>query len=479
MTPNDRGEQLDRLAAAEKRNDLFGYRVDGWSPWRVTRHFVQRTTARYGLARPKRNEGLRVLSAIVATIRLIGVLVLAPKVVLMVKTQRSGLRAAVGGRYRDIYFDGLLADGDHHFKLEGVDSSDFTQRAHTALFPSHLDPVVFTFWGRVLGTLFPAPTGAFPARVSAVLKSEVGVDIPAQVLRLMISTVYWQSRLFGMLLRRLGPRAVLVCNTGEYGLVLACRRTGVPVVELQHGIFDAAHPDAVPDWVEGSGVELLLPDLLAARSRYWIEQLANTRQGKIAVPVGNELIDAARERRMARQAGLADQAPVRRLVLTSQGMDSDRLAAWVGEMLAAAPPDQEWRLVIKLHPTYDSATKAFDRFVAHPCVTVVSGDGEPNVFDLLAEADLHMSIASACLFEAAALGVPSLVIPLLGHEDVLSAVDGGLLRLAKNPADAWAATIVDAADSAKYAEPGFVENMRRLIWPDGTPPVERTARRTV
>ena len=120
--------------------------------------------------------------------------------------------------------------------------------------------------------------------------------------------------------------------------------------------------------------------------------------------------------------------------------------------------------MIKLHPTYDAATTAFDRLAAHPSVTIVPGGQQPNVFDLLAEADLHMSIASACLFEAAALDVPSLVIPLLGHEGVLSALDGTLLRLASDPADAWT-VLPEKGDSGsgKYSEPGFLENMRRLL----------------
>lgn len=455
-------DQLARLGFAERRNGLFAYRVDGWSPWRVTRHYVHLAITRHGVPQPPLKEGRRVISALAATIQLLAILTSPAKVGLMVKTQRSGLRRADEERYRDVYFDSLLAAGDHHFKLEATDSPDFERQARAALYPRHLNPVVFTFWGRVLGTLLPA-AGEFPTRASSILRDEVSVDVPARVLRRLISTVYWQARLFGLLLRRLQPAAVLVSNTGEYGLILACRRAGIPVVELQHGVFDAAHPDAVPNWTSGTGFELILPDVLAVRGRYWIEQLAGTRQADIAEPVGSEPIDAARERRVLRRAKLDQEAPVRRLVLTSQGIDSERLAAWIAALIAAAPADQAWQLVIKLHPTYDFATTAFDRLALHPCVTIVPGDEQPNVFDLLAEADLHMSISSACLFEGAALGVPSLVIPLLRHEDVLFAVNDGLFRLAKTPADAWTLSIASIAEPARYCEPDFRLNMRRLL----------------
>ncbi len=464
ITLEDRIDRLNRLGAAERSNDLFGYRVDGWSPWRVTRHVVQRTTARYGLARPRQNDGVRVIWALAATVRLLAILAFPPQVGLLVKTQRSALRIAVNDRYRDIYFDGLLAQNDHHFKLEVIDSAGFERQARAALFPPHLNAVVFTFWGRVLGKLFPADAADFATRTSKVLEEEVGVDIAAPVLRMLVSTAYWQSKLFGLLLRRLRPNAVLVCDTGEYGLVIACQKANVPIVEMQHGVFDSHHPDAIPAWVEGSRRELVLPDVLAARNRFWISQLEGTHQADVAVAVGNELIDAARERRAARQTERGPERDVRRIVLTTQGMDSERLALWIETMVAVVPADQDWRLTIKLHPTYDTHTTAFDALAKHPKVTVVEGGGQPNVVDLLCEADLHLSIASACLFEAAALGVPSLVIPLSGHENVRRALDGVLLRLADSPADAWAALPGDnSVAQGLHVEPGFLDNMRALL----------------
>lgn len=461
----DRDRALNDLAAAEKRHCLFDYRVDGWSAWRVVRHSVQRATACYGLARPTQHDGLRIIWAVGATLQLLLILAFPRRVGLLVKTQRSALRTGEGGRYRDIYFDGLLLPSDRHFKLEVIDSRDFDEQARAALFPSHLNAVVFTFWGRLLGKLMPADAADFAKRASTILREEVGVEMGPSTILMLVSTAYWQSRLFGLLLRRLRPDLALVCDTGEYGLVIACRKVGVPIIELQHGVFDASHPDAVPDWVAGSESELVLPNVLATRNQFWINQLLGTHQAAIAVPVGNEMLDQALERRAAHRAVARDQALPRRVVVTTQGMDTERLAAWVGGMVESAPADQDWRLTIKLHPVYDAATTAFDRLAEqHPNVTVVAGTGRPNVFDLLIEADLHLSIASACLFEAAALGVPSLVIPLSGHQDVLPHLDGSMLRLATTPSDAWVPRgPVLESDVGIYSRPGFKMNMRALI----------------
>lgn len=462
--PDDRDQRLKLLEEAERRHDLFSYRVDGWSAWRVMRHTVQRIAARYNLVRPKQNDGLRILWALVATVRLAAILAFPPRVGLLVKTQRSGLRLAVGDRYRDIYFDGLLAENDDHFKLEVVDTGEFGAQARVALFPPHLNAVVFTFWGRLLGKLWPADAAEFSARTSAILKDEVGVDIPASTLLMLVSTAYWQSRLFGLLVRRLRPSVALVSDTGEYGLVIAFRKAGIPIIELQHGVFDANHPDAIPNWAKGSGTELVLPDVLATRNGFWIQQLAGCHQAVSAVPVGNEMIDRARERRAIRQAELRNGPDLKRILVTTQGSDSERLAAWLEAMLAAAPAGQAWRLTIKLHPTYDTHTTAYEALADHPDVNVVPGGDQPNVFDLLSEADLHLSIASACLFEAAALQVPSLIIPLAGHQDVLPVLDGALLRLATSPADVWDDVPARRPGAAEvHAEPGFIANMRALL----------------
>lgn len=453
--------RLEALHMIERQYDLFGYRIDGWSAWRVLRNPLSRQAEALPLAQPARANGLRAFRALWGSISLLCQLIRGRRRELLVKTCRSGLRLPEGERFRDVYFDGLLATGYSYIKLEEINSPNFEQQAAVARFPATLNPVVFTFWGMVLARLLPMRSAnVYCRRVSMLLAEEVGLVVPSRWLLMRVSTAYWQARIYGLLLRRLQPKAVLVSDTGEYGLSIACRRHGVRFIELQHGVFDAEHPDAIPDWVNGSPTELLLPDTLACRGNYWIEQLRGTRQGRDhACPVGNELIDLARERRTRRgvRSGL-------RLVLSSQGLDSERLAGWIQEFVVAAPVDVVWRLTIKLHPVYDADNRSFDS-LNDPRISVISGAELPNIFDLLADADLHLSIASACHFDAAALGVPSVVIPLAGHEAMLTAIDGRLIHLAQRPSDPWKvhgdATL--GADANHYSEPGFIFNLAGLL----------------
>lgn len=464
MDNTQRQGRLVKLSEAEIRHDLFAYTIDGWSAWRVARNMIYTAAAELPLAVPARSTASRTLAAVAASVRFLLCLVRGRRVDVVVKTARSALRMQIGEQYRDVYFDGLL-DQISHFKLEEINTREFDRQARRVLFPSHLDPVVFTFWGKVLGRIFPAPADDFARKAVAVLADEVGVRIPVEVLLMRISTAYWQGRLYGLLLRRTRPKVVLVSDTGDYGLMIACTKAAVPVVELQHGIFDAAHPDAIPAKASGSNRQLLVADALASRGTYWTSALSGTRNGTVAVPVGNELVDRAVEQRRRWIADRAAKVDACVLVATSQGLDSTRLAQWLSQMMAAAPPTMQVRLLVKLHPVYDAATTAFDELSRDPRVSIMPGNAPGNVFELLAEADAHLSIASACHFDAIAIGLPSIVVPLSGHEIVLDAVDGESLILAHAPGDVWKRTFKapPAERSKAFAEPQFVGNMNRLI----------------
>ncbi|MCS3765324.1 hypothetical protein [Bradyrhizobium centrosematis] len=453
----------EAFAAMERKHRLFSFRVDGWSAWRVLRNPVYRKLENIPLAQPSRSPVTRSIEAIVATFSFAWFLIRGGAPELLIRSCRSGLRIKVNQSFRDIYFDGLLTDGRSYFKMEEINSPDFDEQAGSALRPSDLNPVVFTFWGRILGTLFPLKVDSFCRSTSELLRDALGLHIEARFLRLRISTTYWQARLYEILLARIRPQIILVSDTGEYALRIAAHRKGIPFLELQHGVFDADHPDAIPDWVPGSAADLVLPDALASRGRYWIDRLVGTHQGgAAAVPVGNEFIDEARSRRGERLASKDI-----RLVLTSQGLDTSRLALWIEAMVIAAPAELNWKLSIKLHPVYDQNTSDFAALTTDERITVIEGAELPNIFDLLVDGDLHLSIASACHFDAVALGLRTVIIPLMGHEMLLPSVDESRIFVAERPADVWRVfklpTALEVEETHRFSEPGFLANMEKLL----------------
>lgn len=459
----ERSARFGRLFALEREHDLFSFRIDGWSAWRVMRNPIYWLVAELPLSKPGRPAYVRIVEALRGTLSLMRLIAFGGRRELLVKTCRSALRMARGAQYEDVYFDPLLRRGYSCLKLEEINSPDFEAQAAAAWRPADLDPVVFTFWGRVLGRLFPADAMSFCSRVAEMLQAELQLTVSPSWLLMRISTVAWQARLYGLLLARSRPSAILVSDTGEYGLCLAARRRGIRFIELQHGVFDASQPDAIPLWVEGSAFELVLPDVLATRGEYWSEQLASTRQGRDhVVAVGDAMTEWARARR--------NNARERRdlhLVVTSQGLDRSRLVDWIDQLANCAPASLEWRLSVKLHPVYDFNSHEFERLKKHERIRIISGAEQPNVFELLADADLHLTIASACHFDAAAIGVKSMLIPLAGHELLTKTVDDKSFFLALTQSKVWeVAAKPDAPDLARanrYSSPGYVDNLAALL----------------
>jgi hypothetical protein len=464
MYAEERLARLRAFKAMEREENLFAARVDGWSPWRVIRFPVFQRVLDLSYQASPQPKFRRILTALPATLRLLVVLVTGRHRDLLIKTFRTALRLRDGNRYRDIYFDRLLDYGYSSLKIEGVNSAKFDAQAAAALRKPDLDAVVFTFWGRVLGTLFPGPADArkFCETVSSLVAQRYSVVVEPKWLLMRVSTAYWQARLYELLLRRVRPKAVLVADTGEYSLRIAAGRYRIPFVELQHGVFDTDHPDAVPLWVDGSANELLLPNVLACQGDFWIGRLAGSRQGQAtAVAVGNPLVDLARSRR--------SQSPPSgkcHLVVTTQGLDTQRLVDWLRRMIAAAPPSLDWRMSIKLHPMFDADREAYAELGRGPRVAVIGGAELPATWDLLAEADLHLSISSACHFDAVSVGVPTIVIPLAAHEFMLTAVEAGHFMLACEPTMVWSMPAGAAANQKAmyyFAVPGFVNNLRDVL----------------
>lgn len=433
------GCQLGQSRAAqfydfERRHNLFAATASGISCWRVMRNFLfyrhQGLPATVGSV----PQSLRLFIAICAIGKLAFVLLFPPKRDFVFKGCVSALRWQIGGRWLDPAIDPILEEGYTAFKLVEQNSAAFAVQSARAAYPGHLEPSAFTFIGRVLAVLFPVKIGSFHLRVSNLLDAELDLQVAPSALRLRVSTVIWQARLYRLLLRRLRPRHVIVTDTGEFGLRLACLQMQVPFFEIQHGIFDAAHPDAIPDDISGTDGQLLIPDLLLSKGQFWIDQLAGYRHGRVATPVGSAIIDFWRN-----AENIGPHVTDFHVVVTTQGIAVERLIEIIKEAISQAPSEIDWRMSIKLHPVYDDIENFDLAFQDEVRVVVLKGSSEPNVYELLASSDLHVSISSACHFDALSLGRPTLMLPLQSHENLLYAVRPGGITLFSAPADIWTA----------------------------------------
>ena len=100
---------------------------------------------------------------------------------------------------------------------------------------------------------------------------------------------------------------------------------------------------------------------------------------------------------------------------------------------------------------------------------IVLGTEMPSTFTLLSQADLHLSIASACHYDALGLGVPTVVVALSGYTVVDRLVALGHAPSVNTPQELVELVaehqehIVPQAVREMYFKPGALENIRRAV----------------
>lgn len=455
------------LARFESEHRLFELSVRGVSVWRLLRFPVG-----FALQNLPFERTLLPRSELLATFfRSLRDLAGLPRGVrYAVKSYVSALRIRGNGGYEDIYFDRLLEETPGGARLFSLNATGYAGRTASSSAPS-IDCTAVAILGALLARAFPVREGdAVFARLSALVSDGLGlVDFPRGRIRRMFSSFWWQSRLYEWALRRLGARTVLAADTGERALLAACRRLGVRFIELQHGIFTPDHPDALPVSAlrDTEAADLLLPDTVALYGDYWLARQADSALGKTGrlMSVGSSVIERFRERRAA-EFHPSPGSPS--MVVTTQGIDRDALIAFLSRFLALyADP---CLLTVKLHPAYDSSLELYIKMLGGDSrVRIMGGHDDPNTYELIARSDLHLSISSACHYDALGIGTPTLVIGLAGYALVQDLLDAGDALFAKSPDElaeivsrrAWMPA--SESVSGKYFRHGFVQNLLPLI----------------
>lgn len=455
------------LAGFETEHRLFALSARGVSVWRLMRFPVGFALQNLPFERVPLPRG-ELLAAFLRS--LWGLARLPSGARYAVRTYVSALRIHGQRGYEDIYFERLLEEAPGGVRLYSLNAPGYFGRPASSRVPA-VDCTAVTVLGALLARALPVREGdATFARLGALIGGELGLDeFPAERIRRMFSSFWWQSRLYAWILRRLGAKTVFAADTGERALLGACQRLGVRFIELQHGIFTPNHPDSLPySAVQSVGeAPLLLPDTVALYGDYWMDRLAETALGKTdrLLPAGASVIEKFRE---MRERIFHPSAVCPRLVVTTQGIDRDALIDFLARFLSLHRGQCE--LTVKLHPAYDTSMFPYAKMLeADPRVKIVGGRVDPNTYELIAGADLHLSIASACHYDALGIGTPTLVIGLAGYQLVQDLLDMGDALFARDPAElaetvsrrGWA--LVAESTSEKYYRHGFVQNLSPLI----------------
>lgn len=456
------------LVDFERRRNVFSLTVDGTSLWRLLRFEISNEIQNFSLARTAISRSTILASTFRAAIQY---MTAGRDYEYLGATLVSALRRRDERGWNDIYFDHLIDEIEGGAKMAYVDTDGFADNArHVRRQPVFEDTAVFAL-SALLGRIFPTSRDDATFRgLSELIVSDLGlVEFTPERIRRKYDVLRWRSWLYRLVLKRLRPRCVLVPNSGQFALFMAARDMGIPFVEMQHGIFSPDHPDSLPaDVLNYDLKSLLIPDLLTVYGSYWADRLSDTALGKLGRirAVGSPLIEPSKVLR--RNKFSADPTtPV--LTLTTQGgVAGQKAIDFACDFLRLYQAPLQFN--IRLHPGYEAGVSDYDaKFSADARVKLWRGNSRPDTYEMIAMSDLHISVSSACHFEALGIGTPTGILALPSHELVLDLARRGDALLIDSP-EALAAVVegrswstITPAASDPYFREGHVRNIREVL----------------
>ncbi len=466
-------EASARLIELEAKYDLFKYTVDGYSAWQLLRFWVGKEFQALPFQDQEVESNWRRLNKLL----LQSVLDL-PKILLphraryVVKTCSSALNEKDADCWKDIYFDDLLKEIGNCYKIELQNNPAFFYRRKTALIPVAITTSPIYLLASILSRILrPAEISRVASIMAADLQDESDLHfLNSHIISRVLCHFYWSKRIYKWLLMRIRPDVLLFKDSSSFEICSAAKELGIMAVEVQHGIFSRNHPDALPGLALPYKSTLIVHDKLFLYGNFWKRELEKNKfyEAELCV-VGNIRIEHYRRVRAAYKAKSCDDS-ICHIVLTTQGFAVKQLISFISQFLEFAVGQLNYQLYIKLHPIYDRDRLTYDTvFASNKRVQVISGADEQSTFELLTRADLHLSISSACHYDALGLGVPTVILALPNHESVLHLVDSGHAILAQNPRDLFDIVIkcphfsVPYDISSYYFKPDALNNIKREL----------------
>jgi hypothetical protein len=424
-------EVAEILSAFDASYKPYGYLVRGVSVWRLIRASVGSQIRGLPMAKPTLKRSKLFIACVRSIFHCIFGLKLDASYAVMSYT--SALRIMGNSGFEDIYFQELLENRVNGIRLYSV-NTEISGSGHE---DRSYDCTAIYFLGALLAKILPVKEGLCVTRkLCSLIHQHISVTgYDADHVSHIFSSFFWQSYLFRHLLRSSGIKTVIAADNAERALIHACRMLNIRFVELQHGVFNPTDPDCVPSiaLTQGDDGSLLLPNSFAQYGDYWIHKHSSTAMGELGriSAVGSHVIERYFE---LRKFHFSPDLFCPVLVVTTQGLDSEGLRSFIADFLSIHR--KPCVVQIKLHPIYDRSTQPYiEGLSADPRVQIIEGNAGPNTYELIALADLHISIASACHYDALGIGTPTGVLNLHGSDVVQDLIHSGNALYIQTPAD--------------------------------------------
>ena len=383
----------------------------------------------------------------------------------VVKTDTSARAEIRSGLYEDIHYDGLLLALGHCYKIEGINNPDLFARGKKALIKTNITTTTPDILARWLARLDPrAEISPLARDLSRHIRDNLHLDkYTPEFVTEILQKFYYLKKIYFSMFKLIRPAFLFINSPGDYHMVAAAKELGLKVVEFQHGFLSRNYPGhSWSTYALPYKSRMPLADRIFLYGDYWLgEMAANGFYREELRSVGSLRVD-----HYLKQEQLSED-DICTLLLTTQGTDTDRLIAWVSEFLDAIQGNLPYRLYIKMHPNYDTSLDKYETaFGANKNVVIVPPVSSLSTFELLKRSHFHLSMYSTCHYEALGLGVPTIVLPLAGHETVKYLYQNGHAFLPKSPQDLaeyvgeWKSRSVSQEVREHYFRTNAVENMK-------------------
>jgi hypothetical protein len=226
----------------------------------------------------------------------------------------------------------------------------------------------------------------------------------------------YRFQLMRRLLERRHCRLMIVLDPdGKIPEVAAGISLGLPVVEVQHGMFCADEPEY--SWTathRALPCRMPLPDRVVVFGPLWKQQLAAAgywREDDI-LEAGNAAV-AGHRRVVAERPPRPGGAPIRLLFPTQRYVRDTALEFWTAVLDHEAQVGRHrFSLRIKVHPDEQADVDVYRALaLAHPQRCHLAPEGR-DAFEEMGEADMVVGYSSLMMMEAVGLGLP--VVALKG-----------------------------------------------------------------
>jgi hypothetical protein len=257
-------------------------------------------------------------------------------------------------------------------------------------------------------------------KVETLLNQTFGVNVPFYCKSSFRLRKYLaEYSLHESLLKRLSPDRIYIVVAYSLlwgGITKVAKDLGIPVVELQHGVFSRYHLGY--SYPENNIPLDFFPDRLFTWGGYWSSMLE--------LPLDkSDIINFGFEHFHKKRRDYIDHSKKKNQILVlSQEAIGERLAQKVHELL---PQLEDYQIVYKLHPSeYARWEKRewFGRLSSLRNVEIIAGNAD--LYALFAESEYQFGVFSTAIFEGIGMGCKTILFDLPGVEYMEPLIKSGL-----------------------------------------------------